>query len=82
MQLCVSLLLPTQIRQHLMALQRADFIENLARSWSPLVRQGYREELRQVIAQLQSMAEGIASVEADNAPMAPVLTMPSARAPR
>lgn len=41
-----------EIRQHVLKLQHSGQIENLARTWSPSVRHGYREELRQVIATL------------------------------
>lgn len=64
-----------EIRQHLMHLQRAGLVENLARTWSPAVRRGYGEELAQVIAQLQALASRIAAVETGATPMSPVLTL-------
>jgi hypothetical protein len=71
-----------EIRQHLMRLQRAGLLEHLARSWSPDVQGGYRQELDLLIAELQSTAGRIAAVMTPDAPVATVLTMSSERARR
>jgi hypothetical protein len=46
------------------------------------VRWGYCAELGQVIAQLQTLDERMASVEEADASMMPLLSMPSARTQR
>jgi hypothetical protein len=71
-----------KIRQHLMAQPRAGLLEQLVRGWSPDVRQGYLQELQQIIAQLHSIAERIAAGMEPDGPMASVLAMPSGRARR
>ena len=52
-----------EIRQHLMGLERNSLIENLVRTWSPPVRQGYCKELGQVIAALHLLVERFDNVD-------------------
>jgi ParB-like chromosome segregation protein Spo0J len=51
-----------EVRQHLLALNRAGLVENVARRWAPEVATGYLRELQQVIGQLQDVAMRVDTV--------------------
>jgi hypothetical protein len=52
----------TEVRRHLLALNCAGLVENMARRWAPEVATGYLRELQQVIGQLQNVAARLETV--------------------